>query len=163
MPLGWSINFLSKMQSIANTIDEYISQLPDDRREAIEKLRQVVLDNIPDGFVEEMNYGTIGYVVPHSLYPNGYHCDTKLPLPFINIANQKNHIAVYHMGMYSNPELLSWFTNEYPKHSKFKLDMGKSCIRFKKPERITFKLIEELVSKVTVDEWIDIYENNIKK
>lgn len=163
MPLGWSINFIPKMQSMANTVDEYISQLPDDRREAIEKLRQVVLDNIPDGFVEEMNYGTIGYVVPHSLYPNGYHCDTKLPLPFINIANQKNHIAVYHMGMYANPELLSWFTNEYSKHSKFKLDMGKTCIRFKKPERITFKLIEELVSKVTVDEWIDIYENNIKK
>lgn len=89
MPLGWSINFIPKMQSMANTVDEYISELPDDRREAIEKLRQVVLDNIPDGFVEEMNYGTIGYVVPHSLYPNGYHCDTKLPLPFINIANQK--------------------------------------------------------------------------
>jgi len=151
------------MQIKAKTVEEYISQLPVDRREAIEKLRQIVLDNLPDGFVEEMNYGMIGYVVPHSIYPDGYHCDSKAPLPFINIANQKNHIAIYHMGMYAKPELLKWFTEKYPKHSKFKLDMGKSCVRFKKPERITYDLIKELVSKMTVDEWIEIYEKNIKK
>lgn len=151
------------MQSKVKSVKEYISQLPVDRREAIEKIRQIVLDNLPEGFVEEMNYGMIGYVVPHSKYPDGYHCTPEQPLPFLNIASQKNHIAVYHMGMYAKPELLQWFTEKYPKHSKFKLDMGKSCVRFKKPERITYDLIAQLVSKMTVDEWVEIYEKNIKK
>ena len=147
----------------AITVDEYIAQIPEDRREHIIKLRQIVLDNIPEGFVEEMNYGMIGYVVPHSIYSAGYHCDPKQPIPFVNIANQKNHIAFYHMGVYAIPELLEWFTEQYPEHSKFKLDMGKSCVRFKKPERITFELIGELMQKITPEDWIEIYETNYRK
>lgn len=151
------------MDNKAKTVDEYIAQIPEDRREHIKKLRQIVLDNLPEGFVEEMNYGMIGYVVPHSIYPAGYHANPKQALPFVNIANQKNHIAFYHMGVYAIPELLEWFTKQYPEHSKFKLDMGKSCVRFKKPESITFKLIGELMQKITPDDWIEIYETNYKK
>ena len=145
------------------SVDEYIVQVPEGRREAIIKLRQVVLDNIPKGFEETISYGMIGYVVPHTIYPEGYACTPILPLPFVNIANQKNHIAVYHMGMYSKPELLEWFTSEFPKHSKYKLDMGKSCVRFKKPESITLELIGELMQKMTAQEWIEIYEKSYKK
>ncbi|MBE2279726.1 MAG: DUF1801 domain-containing protein, partial [Ignavibacteriaceae bacterium] len=115
------------------------------------------------GYEETICYGMIAYVVPHSIYPNGYHCDTKLPLPFLSIASQKNFVAIYHMGLYANEELLNWFTTEYPKHSKSKLDMGKSCIRFKKPENIPYELISELVSKVSVNDWINIYESILKR
>ena len=110
-----------------------------------------------------MNYGMIGYIVPHSTYPNGYHCNPKLPLPFINLASQKNFIALYHMGIYANPQLLDWFVAEYPKHSTQKLDMGKSCIRFKKMDQIPFDLIAELMQKITVNEWIKCYESNFIK
>lgn len=151
------------MQIKADTPDEYIAQLPEDRKPVVEKLRRVILDNLPKGFKEEINYGMIGYVVPHSIYPKGYHVTPELPLPFINIASQKNFIAVYHMGIYANPKLLDWFTAEYPKHCNLKLDMGKSCIRFKKPDQIPFDLIGELVSKVSVDEWIENYEANINR
>lgn len=151
------------MQSKANTVDDYIKTLPDDRKEAMIKLRKEILKNLPKGFKEEMNYGMIGYVVPHSLYPKGYHCDTKLPLPFINIASQKNFIAVYHMGIYCSKKILDWFTAEYAKQVPGKLDMGKSCIRFKKIEAIPFKLIGELATKFTVDEWITFYEKGLKK
>jgi len=147
----------------ADTPDGYIAQLPDDRKPVMEKLRQVILDHLPKGFEETSSYGMIGYVVPHSVYPKGYHAKPELPLPFINIASQKNFIAVYHMGIYANPKLLRWFTSEYPNHCKLKLDMGKSCIRFKKPEQIPFDLIGELVEKVTVDEWVKTYESNIKR
>ena len=150
------------MQSKAATPEEYVESLPDDRREAINKLRKVIRKNLPKGFAEEMSYGMIGYVVPHKLYPKGYHCDPKLPLPFLNIASQKNFIAVYHMGIYMNPKLLEWFTNEFPKHSKRKLDMGKSCLRFKKPDEIPFDLIGELAAKMTVTEWITLYEKALK-
>ncbi len=146
------------MQSTAQTPDEYLQTLPDDRKAAMQELRKVIKKNLPKGFKEVMSYGMVGYVVPHSTYPNGYHCDPKLPLPFLNIASQKNFIAVYHMGIYSEPKLLEWFTNEFPKHSKSKLDMGKSCIRFKKPEEIPFKLIGELASKMTPEQWIERYE-----
>ena len=147
------------MPSKATTPDEYISQISDDKQEAFSLLRQTILENIPKGFSEEMSYGMIGYVVPFSLYPNGYHCNTKLPLPFLNIAAQKNFIALYHMGIYSNPVLLNWFTEEFPKHSKLKLDMGKGCIRFKNGNQIPFQLIGELVGKMQVAEWINIYES----
>lgn len=150
------------MQSKATTPEEYLESLPDDRKKAMTELRKVILANLPKGFKEGMGYGMLGYVVPHTLYPAGYHCDPKLPLPFISVASQKNFIAVYHMGVYSDPALLKWFTEEYVKHSKTKLDMGKSCIRFKKPEQIPFKLIGELVSKMTVQEWIDRYESAFK-
>lgn len=145
------------------TVDDYIENLTEDRREAVEKLRTVIKENIPAGFEEMINYGMIGYVVPHSIYPLGYHCDTKLPLPFINVASQKSHVAVYHMGVYANEKLMEWFVNEYPNHSKKKLNMGKSCIRFKKVEDIPYDLIGELVSKMTVEDWVKLYEKNIKK
>ncbi len=144
-------------------IKEYLAQVPEDRKPAFEKLRKIILDHIPDGFQETMSYGMIGYVVPHSIFPDGYHCDPKLPLPFASIANQKNFIALYHMGIYATPDLLEWFTNEYPKHCKYKLDMGKSCIRFKKPDDIPFELISELFQKLTVQEWVDKYTSIIKK
>ena len=147
------------MQSTAKTVEEYISQVPDNQREAISMLRKTILENIPEGFSEEMSYGMIGYVVPFSLYPKGYHCNTKLPLPFLNLAAQKNFIAVYHMGIYANPELLKWFTNEFPKHSKLKLDMGKGCLRFKNMNQIPYALIGELAQKTTVQKWIDTYES----
>jgi hypothetical protein len=103
------------------------------------------------------------YSVPHSRYPAGYHCNPEQPLPFISVASQKNFIALYHMGIYADPELLAWFTAEYPKHSKTKLDMGKSCIRFKKPEAIPFALIAELAGKMTPDQWIERYEAAFKR
>ena len=151
------------MQSTALTIDDYIKELPADRQEAIKRLRKEILENLPHGFEEEMSYGMIGFVIPHSLYPPGYHCNPKLPLPFLNIASQKNFIAVYHMGVYSNKALLDWFVNEYSKHSSAKLDMGKSCIRFKKPENIPYKLIGELAGKISVADWITTYESLYKK
>lgn len=146
----------------ADSPDDYIAQVPPERKEAISKLRKVILENIPDGFEERMSYGTIGYVVPHSVYPPGYHCDIKLPLPFLNIASQKNFIAVYHMGIFADEELLKWFKKAYSEQSELKLDMGKSCIRFKKPDKIPFRLIGELASKLTANEWISIYEKKIK-
>lgn len=151
------------MKIEAQSVADYVAQLPPDRQEAIEKLRQVHIDNLPEGFTETLGYGMVAYVVPHSVYPDGYHCDPKVPLPFINLASQKNHIAVYHMGIYAKPELLEWFTTEFPKHSDRKLDMGKSCIRFKKPEHIPYELFGELAQKVTVEEWIAHYEAAIKK
>jgi uncharacterized protein YdhG (YjbR/CyaY superfamily) len=151
------------MQIKADNIQHYLEQLPPERRPAMEKLRQTVAENIPDGFSEALNYGMIGFVVPHSVYPAGYHCDPKQPLPFISVASQKNFIAFYHMGIYANPELLNWFVAEYPKHSKQKLDMGKSCIRFKKPENIPFELIAELCRKMSVNDWIALYEANLKR
>lgn len=151
------------MQSKAETVEKYIDELSVDRKEVIQKLRQIVLENLPEGFQECMNYGMIGYVVPHSIYPDGYHCDTSLPLPFMNIASQKNHIGFYHMGIYSDENLLNWFTEEYKNQVPTKLDMGKSCIRFKNPKKIPFDLLGELVSKMTVDQWIEKYESTIKR
>lgn len=151
------------MQSKAATPDAYFDELPADRKKAMAELRKVIKKNIPKGFKEAMGYGMVGYCVPHSLYPAGYHCNPKDPLPFLGLASQKNFIALYHMGIYANPELLKWFVKEFPKHSKTKLDMGKSCIRFKKPEEIPFKLIGELATKMTPKEWIALYEKAFKK
>lgn len=151
------------MKYEADSPTEYIAQLPEDRQVAISELRKVIKKNIPKGFKELMSYGMIGYVVPHAIYPDGYHCDPKLPLPFMNISSQKNFIAVYHMGIYADKNLLDWFTKEFPKHSTLKLDMGKSCIRFKKPDQIPFKLIGELAAKMTVADWVKIYEKNVKR
>ncbi|MDI5896352.1 DUF1801 domain-containing protein [Flavobacterium algoritolerans] len=151
------------MQSTATTVSAYLEEIPEERKDALKKLREIILKNIPKGFVEQMTYGMIGYVVPHSIYPNGYHCTPELPLPFISFASQKNFIALYHMGIYANPELLNWFVTEYPKHSTQKLDMGKSCIRFKKANQIPFELIAELAQKMSVQEWITCYESQIIK
>jgi hypothetical protein len=149
------------MRSEATTPEEYLEILPADRKQAIGELRKILLENLPDGFSEIMNYGMIGYVVPHTLYPKGYHCSPEQPLPFINIASQKNFIALYHLGLYADQSLLEWFVQEYPKYSKAKLDMGKSCIRFKKVAQIPFNLIGELAAKITPAEWINIYENKL--
>ncbi len=150
------------MESTVKTPQQYLNQLPEDRKQTMERLRKTILDNLPQGFEEGMSYGMIGYGVPHSLYPSGYHCDPKLPLPFISLASQKNFIALYHMGIYASPALYDWFVTEYPKHAKYKLDMGKSCIRFKKPEDIPYELIGQLASKMTVNEWIATYESQLR-
>lgn len=151
------------MQYKASTHEEYIKQIPAERQAALKKLRNTIKKNLPKGFKEDTGYGMIGFSVPHSKYPQGYHCNPEDPLPFIGIASQKNFIAVYHMGVYAMPSLLKWFTTAYEKATSKKPDMGKSCIRFKKPEDIPFELIGELASKVTPDEWIEIYEKHIKR
>ena len=150
------------MQSKATSPQQYLEELPEDRKEVIEKLRQQILDNLPKGMEEQMNYGMLGYVIPHSVYPDGYHCDTSQPLPFMNLASQKNFIGVYSMVIYSKKEIYDWFTTEYAKRCKYKLDMGKSCIRLKKMNDIPFELIGELTAKVSTEGWIEIYENAIK-
>lgn len=151
------------MQIQANTPEEYVEKLPEERKEVIQKIRTTVNKVLPKGFKETVGYGMIGWVVPHSIYPSGYHCDPKQPLPFMGVASQKNHIGFYHMGIYADEQLLNWFTENYPKHCKTKLDMGKSCIRFKKPENIPFELISQLVAKMTVEDWIKLYESNLKR
>lgn len=151
------------MQSKATKPEEYIAEMPAERQSAFKKLRAAIKKNLPKGFQETMSYGMIGYVVPHTIYPSGYHCTPNLPLPFMCIASQKNFIAIYHMGVYADPKIYKWFTAEHAKISHKKLDMGKSCIRYKKPEDIPVDLIGELVSKITVEEWIKTYEKNYKK
>jgi uncharacterized protein YdhG (YjbR/CyaY superfamily) len=148
------------MQSKATSPEDYLNELPEDRKAAINALRKVIKKHLPKGFKEEMSYGMIGYVVPHKLYPNGYHCDPKLPLPFMSIASQKNFIAVYHMGLYADEKLMKWFTDAYAKAVPGKLDMGKSCLRFKKTEQIPFDLIGELAAKMTPQDWITLYEKS---
>jgi len=151
------------MQSKATTPYAYMAEIPEDRQKAFTKLRSVIKKNLPKGFSEVMGYGMMGYAVPHSKYPAGYHCNPKDPLPFIGIASQKHFIAIYHMGLYADPGLLKWFTDAHAKASPKKLDMGKSCIRYKKPDDIPFELIGELASKMTPDEWIAIYEKVLKR
>ncbi len=151
------------MQSSATNPDQYIAELPEDRKETMKKLREVVKKNLPKGFEEIMQYGMISYVVPHSIYPDGYHCKPTDALPFMSIASQKNHIAFYHMGVYGDPVLHKWFTEEYPKHASNKLDMGKSCVRFKNPKNIPFDLLGELTTKISVKEWIEKYETMLKR
>lgn len=151
------------MQSTAKTPLEYVASLPEERKIVIEQLRTIVLKNLPKGFEETMGYGMLSYVVPHSIYPSGYHCDPKTPLPFLSVASQKNFIAFYHMGIYADDKLLNWFVSEYPKHCKSKLDMGKSCIRFKKMNDIPYELLGELASKMSVQDWISLYEEKLKR
>ena len=151
------------MNSKADSPEAYIAQLPEGRKAAVSKLRQTINDNLPEGFGETMSYGMIGWVVPKSIYPAGYHADPDKPLPFINLASQKSHIALYHLCVYADNGLLEWFKSEYSKHSQRKLDMGKSCIRFKKPEQIPYELIAGLVKKITPADWIKIYEEKVKR
>ncbi|HJD86484.1 MAG TPA: DUF1801 domain-containing protein [Empedobacter falsenii] len=149
------------MQYEVSTLDEYFEIIPPERKETVKKIYETLKMNLPNGFEEQISYGHIGFVVPHSMYPNGYHCDPTSPLPFIGLASQKNFIALYHMGIYSDEKLLNWFIEEYPKHAKRKLDMGKSCIRFKKTDDIPYDLIGKLASKITPDQWIATYEKNL--
>lgn len=147
------------------TVEDYVKQLPEDRVEVLNKLRAIVLKNLPKSFAEGVLYKMIGYYVPLETYPAGYHCAKKEPepLPFLNIASQKNFVALYHMGLYANQELYDWFVAEYPKHCKSKLDMGKSCIRFKKMNDIPYDLIAELLKKMSVKDWINLYEKQFIK
>ncbi len=151
------------MKIEANSVKEYIDALPEERQVVLKKLRGIMKKHLPKGFKEQLNYGMPSWVVPHSKYPDGYHCDPKLPLPFITVGSQKNFVALYHSGIYADPKLHDWFVSEYPKHCKRKLDMGKSCIRFKKMEDIPYDLITALVEKVSPDDWIALYEENVKK
>ncbi len=151
------------MQYKANSPEDYICQVPEERKVALNKLRKTIIENLPKGFEEGMQYNMPSYFVPHSIYPNGYHCKPSEPLPFMSFASQKHSVNFYHMGIYSKPELHDWFVSDYPKHCKRKLDMGKSCIRFKKIDEIPFELIAELCTKMTVDDWIGTYESAIKK
>ena len=150
------------MKIKADSISEYLENIPNERRAVMKKLIKTIGENLPKEFKEQLGYGMPSWVVPHELYPDGYHCSPELPLPFMSVASQKNFIALYHMGIYANPELLSWFVSEYPKHCKRKLDMGKSCIRFKKIEEIPFELIAELCTKMTPQDWIKLYEEKFK-
>lgn len=151
------------MQILADSVTDYISKIPEERQEVFKKIFDTVNENLPQGFKENVSYGMIGWAVPLETYPAGYHCAPGSPLPFIGLASQKNFIAFYHMGMYADPELLNWFVAEYPKYSKRKLDMGKSCVRFKKMDDIPFELIAEVSKKMTVEGWINIYETQFKK
>lgn len=151
------------MKTSELTIDDYINKIPDERKEIFKNIIHIIKTNIPKGFVETIQYSMPTWVIPLKAYPNGYHCAANTPLPFLSIANQKNFIAIYHMGIYAEPKLLEWFVSEFPKYSKKKLDMGKSCIRFKKPEDIPLNLIAELCKKMTPKEWIKLYETNFKK
>ncbi len=151
------------MKANGNTVEAILGNLPEDRAEPFNKLHEVIMANLPEGFEAAISYGGLGYVVPHTLYPAGYHCKPVEPLPFAGLASQKSSINFYHMGIYSDPALLDWFVNEYPKHSKRKLDMGKSCIRFKKFDEIPYELMGELMRKMSVADWIAIYESNLKK
>jgi uncharacterized protein YdhG (YjbR/CyaY superfamily) len=150
------------MQSTASSVDEYIDKLDAKWKDGIIKLRTIIKDNIPAGFVETMSYGMIGYVVPHSKFPKGYHVTPNLPLPFINLAAQKNYIALYHMGLNGNQKLKDWFVDEYQKTYKLKMDMGKGCFRFRKNENIPYALIKELVRKISIDAYIEKYEELLK-
>lgn len=151
------------MQYKANSPEDYIGQLPEERKAPMTKLHNLIKDNMPKGLESGMSYGMPAYFVPKSIYPPGYHCKPFPPLPFINIASQKNFIALYHLGLYAKKELHDWFVSEYPKHSKYKLDMGKSCVRFKKIDDIPYDLIKELLGKMTIEEWIEIYETAVKR
>lgn len=150
------------MQYDVESVEDYIQQLPEDRKEPIERLRKVILDNLPEGFEETILYGMIGYVVPHSIYPEGYHVDPKLPLSFIGLASQKNNISLYHSGVYMFPEVLEWFEEQYPTYVKTNLDMGKSCIRFKNMQTIPYQLIGQLCEKITVAQYVSKYEENLQ-
>ena len=151
------------MQSDAKTPQEYLEQLPPDRRETMENLRAAVLENLPSGLMEIMLYGMICYVIPHSLYPKGYHVDPKLPVTMLGIASQKNHIALYHMGIYAFPQVCQWFMAAYGRAMGKKPDIGKSCIRFRLAANIPYGLLGELCSKVTVTDYLRVYEQERAK
>ena len=151
------------MNTTEITIESILAKVPEDRKEAFTNLHQTIVSNLPKGFEPGISYGMLGYVVPHHLYPAGYHCKPSEPLPFVSIASQKNSINFYHMGIYADSTLLNWFVAEYPKHSKQKLDMGKSCVRFKKLDQIPYDLIGALMQKMTAEQWIALYEHNLKK
>jgi hypothetical protein len=151
------------MQSQAASVDQYLDELPAERQAPMRRLRELLRGHLPPGFEECMGYGMPAYVVPHRLYPAGYHCDPKLPLPFISLASQKQAITLYHMGLYSDSDLLAWFQAEHARINPRKLDMGKCCIRYKKPEHIPFELIGALAARWTPQDWIQRYEQALRR
>lgn len=151
------------MKSTGTNVEAILESISEERKEAFHRLHQIILDHLAPGIEPGISYGNLGYVVPHSIYPAGYHCKPSEPLPLAWIASQKNSINFYHMGIYADLKLLDWFLAEYPKHSTQKLDMSKSCMRFKKPEHIPFELLGQLMGKMTAQQWIDMYESLYKK
>lgn len=151
------------MRIEASSVEDYLSKAPEDRQDALRRMRQILSDNLPSGFEERLSYGMPGYVVPHSVYPAGYHCNPALPLPFVSFANQKNFIALYHMGLYASEEDMAWFKARWDAKASGKLDMGKSCIRFKNPSKIPWALLEDLAQRVTPEQWIARYESAFVK
>lgn len=149
------------MKIIANSVQEYFQNIPDERKDTMNRLREIINNNIPNEFKEVLNYGMPSWVIPHSIYPSGYHTSPDLPLPFMSLASQKHFIGLYHMGIYADLELLKWWQTEYRQSAKRKLDMGKSCIRLKYLDDIPFELIGILCKKISANEWITIYENSI--
>jgi len=151
------------MKIEAVSVNDYFDKVPEERKLAMDKLRTSINSNLPDGYEERFGYGMPSWVVPHSIYPAGYHANTKLPLPFMSIASQKNFIGLYHMGIYADVKLLKWWEKEYAQYCTKKIDMGKSCIRLKHLDDIPYDLIAKLCTKISVDEWVKIYEENIKR
>jgi hypothetical protein len=148
------------MQSKATTVDAYLAELPEERREAISAIRGVILKNLPRGYEEGMQWGMIGYYVPHSLYPAGYHCQPEEPLPVASLASQKNHMAFYGLGLYINEAQARWFVEEWNKAGK-KLDMGKSCVRFKTLDDVALDVIGRAIKRLPVEQYIKQYERQL--
>ena len=149
------------MRTAGETVQDILLNVPEDRAKVFNNLHDVIVKNLPKGFEAAISYGGLGYVIPHTLYPAGYHCKPSEPLPFAGIASQKKSINFYHLGITAAPKLLEWFLTEYPKHCKQKLDMGKGVVRFKKFDDIPFKLIAALMKKMSAEQWIEVYENNL--
>ncbi|MFG0274169.1 MAG: DUF1801 domain-containing protein [Phycisphaerales bacterium] len=145
------------MQSKAATVEAYLDSLPPDRREVIERVRAVINDNLPAGYAEGMQYGMIGWFVPHGVYPKGYHCDPKQPLPFVSLASQKNHMAVYLCTVYMTPEEQAWFERAWKAAGK-RLDMGKSCVRFKSLDGVALEVLGEAVARWPAPKFVAAYE-----
>ncbi len=150
------------MTITAKNVAEYIEQIPDNQKELFLSILNIIRKNIPQGFEECINYKMPSWVVPHSLYGSGYHCDPKLPLPFLAVGIQKNSVNLYHMGIYADTELYNWFINEYDNLDLKKLDIGKSCMRFKKIEEFPKNLVGDLIQKTNPTDWINIYEKAFK-
>lgn len=148
--------------SSAKTVKEYLAELPEDRRNAIEAVRKTILENLPEGYEEIMQYGMVSYVVPLSLYPDGYLGKKDTPLPYACLASQKNHMAVYLMNIYGDKAAEKWFKEEYKKSGK-RIDIGKSCVRFKKLENLPLEVIGQAVARTPVKKYIELYEKSRKK
>ena len=146
------------MTSQAKTVEEYLQALPGDRRAAISTVRETILANLPKGYEVRMNYGMIGYVVPHSIYPAGYHCNPAQPLTYASLGSQKNHIALYLMCVYGHAETAAWFRKAWEATGK-KLDMGKACVRFKRLEDVPLEVVGQVIARTPVKQYIATIEN----
>lgn len=151
------------MYSNASSVQQYLEELPADRQLVMKALFEALQSSFPPGFEVTIGYGMIGFVVPHSIYPAGYHCNPKDPLPFAGIASQKNHISFYHMGIYADSDLMEWFQDAYSQRVAGKLNMGKSCVRFSNPAKVPIDLLAELCGKMSVNDWIALYEKQLKR